>query len=223
MCAMMPMLRVLLNGVCLGINETLDQAPGASELPPIMRKRLVRFGHPVCVLPLLHRTTAQIGGIEQFVRELFLHRLPVAPRAGVADDPPDAQREAPIWIDLDRHLVVRPADAPGFHLETWFDVVDRLLEDLERVIAALVLDDVKAHVENPLRSTTLAMCHHAVDELADEGALIERIGRYVTFWNFSPARHKSPITNRSTQLPDYPIPRPSSGAWRRTSSGLAYG
>src|SRR5450756_2403763 len=93
-----------------------------------MGERLVGFGHPVRVFALLHRAAAQVGRIHQLVGELLFHRLAVAARAGVADEPADAERQAAIRVDLDRHLVIGATHAPRLHFETRLDVVDRLLE-----------------------------------------------------------------------------------------------
>src|SRR5262249_49182098 len=148
----------------------------------------------------------QVGRIEQLVRQLLLHRLAVAARGGVADQPADAEREAAVRVHFDRHLVVAAADAARLHLEARLDVVDRLLEDLQRIVAGLVLDDVEALVEDPLRRAALAVAHHAVDELADERALVERVRRNIALRNFTSTRHGF---------------KPSSGAWPRTSNDLA--
>src|SRR3982750_1758371 len=105
MWAMMPMLRVFAREVCRAINQ----------LPAVVRERLVGFGHAVDVFALLHRAAAQIGSVHEFIRELLLHRLAVAALAREADEPADAEREAAVGIDLDRHLVVAAADAARLH------------------------------------------------------------------------------------------------------------
>src|SRR6185503_17680377 len=185
MCAMMPMLRVLAKGDCLGIAVI----PETTDLPAVVRERLVGFRHAVRVLALLHRAAAQVGGVEQLVGELFLHRLAVAARGGVADQPADAEREPPVRVDLDRHLIVRAADATRLHLEARLDVVDRLLEDLQRIVRGLLLDDVEALVEDPLRGAALAVAHHAVDELGDQRALVHRIRGDVALGDNSSSWH----------------------------------
>ena len=116
-------------------------------------------------------------------------RNAVAAFARVADQPPDAERQAAVRVDLDRHLVVRAADAARLHFEARLDVVDRLLEDLQRIVGGLFLDDVEALVKDALRRAALAVAHHAVDELGDKGALIERIGWNLAFGNDSSTWH----------------------------------
>src|SRR6185369_13025134 len=102
------------------------------------------------------------------------------------------------------------ADAARLDLETRLDVIDRLLERLHRIVAGLLFDDVEALVEDPLRSAPLAVAHHAVDELADQRAVVKRIRRNVALRNLSSSWHRC-------------FPMPSSAASRRTSSGPASG
>jgi hypothetical protein len=82
-------------------------------------ERFVGFGHPVRVFAFLDGAAAQVGGVEQLVRQLLLHRLAVAARGGVADDPADAERKAAVRVDLDRDLVVGAADAAIAFLKTF--------------------------------------------------------------------------------------------------------
>src|SRR6266496_2062104 len=101
----------------------------------------------------------------------------------------DLQRQPAVWIHFHRHLIVRAADAARLHFETRLDVVDRLLEHLQRIVAALFLDDVEGLVNDALGSAALAVAHHAVDKLAHERALIDRVRRNISLWNFSSTRH----------------------------------
>src|SRR5689334_1964388 len=141
------------------------------------------------VFTLLHGAAAKVGGVEQLVGQLLLHRLAVAARGGVADDPADAEREPAVRVHFHRHLVVAAADAARLHFEARLDVVDRLLEDLQRIVVGLLLDDVEALVEDPRRGAALAVAHHGADELGDERALVQRIGRNFAFGNLSSTRH----------------------------------
>src|SRR6187397_3095134 len=130
MCAMMPMLRVRLSGVWRGIANVPIRSSISVVLPAVMREGLIRFRHPVRVFALLYRAAAQVGRIQQLVGQLLLHRLAVTTRPGESDQPSDAERQSAIGIHFDGYLIVRPADAARLHLETWLDVVERLLEHL---------------------------------------------------------------------------------------------
>src|SRR2546422_962909 len=170
--------------------RTKDQAPRTSSLPSIVSKRLVRLGHSMRVFPLLDGAAAQVRCVEQLVGELLLHRLTIAARGGVTDDPADAQRQAAVRVHFDRHLIVGAPDTARLHLEARLDIVDRLLENLQRIVAGFFLDDVEALVQDAFGRAPLAVAHHTVDELADERTLIERVGHDVALGNFSSAWHK---------------------------------
>src|SRR5204862_3111454 len=141
-----------------------------------------------------------VRGVEKLVRQPLLHRLAVAAGAGIADQPADAERQAPVRVHFDRHLIVRSADAPRLHFETRLDVVDRLLEHLQRIVAGLVLDDVEALIDDPLGGAALAVTHHAVDELADQRALIDRIRQDIALRNLSASWHCSALGFRLSAL-----------------------
>src|SRR4029079_14007455 len=141
-------------------------------LPAIVRERLVRFGHAVRVFALLHRAAAQVRRVEQLIGQLLLHRLAVAARPGVAHEPPDAQREPAVRVHLDRHLVVTAAHAPRLHFEARLDVVHGLLEDLDRIVAGALFDDVEAPIQDPLGRAALAVAHDGADELRQQRALV---------------------------------------------------
>src|SRR5688572_20497856 len=100
MCAMMPMFRVRLSGVCRGIAADScwlrASGFGLQVLPAVVGKRLVRFRHPVRVLALLHGAAAEIRRIEELVGELLLHGLAVAAGIRVAHQPADAERQAAV-------------------------------------------------------------------------------------------------------------------------------
>src|SRR5580765_3394870 len=154
-----------------------------------MGEGLVGFGHPVNVFAFLDGAAAQIRRVEKFVGELLLHRLAVAAFARLADEPANAQGQTAVRIHFDRHLIVAAADATRLHFQARLDVVDRLLENLQRIVAGLFLDDVEALVDDALRRAALAAAHDAVDELRHEGALVERIRRNIALRDFSSAWH----------------------------------
>jgi small subunit ribosomal protein S7 len=158
-------------------------------LPSVMRERFVRFRHAMRVFALLHGAAAQICGVEQLVGQLLFHRLAVAARPRVADEPADAERQAAVRVHFDRHLVVRSADAPRFHLEAGLHIVDGFLEGLQRIVAGLLFDDVEAAVENPFRRAALAAAHHRVDEAGNQRAAVKRVGGNFSFCNNSSSRH----------------------------------
>ena len=152
-------------------------------------ERLVRLCHAVRVFAFFHCSTAQIRRIKQLARKFLLHRLPITTVPRVTHHPPDAERETAIRIHLDRHLIVRAAHASRLHLQAGLHIIERLLEHLERIFTRSLLDNVKALINNALRSTALTAAHHRINELAKQYAAVNRIGRQFAFVNFSSAWH----------------------------------
>src|SRR4030095_6461899 len=118
-CAEIPMFRYRSIGVFLGMVMPTTQVAGPprgsaylSSSEAEVRERLVRLGHAVHFLALLHRTAATFRGFHQFAREAQRHRLLAALLGGFAQ-PAHRERHAAHRPHLDRHLVVGAADAPA--------------------------------------------------------------------------------------------------------------
>src|ERR1022692_1709278 len=108
MCAMMPILRIFSSGVVRAIK--------LSYLPAIVGKSLIGLGHAVDVVFLLNCSASGIGGVVQFIRQLFGHALFRA-RAGVAENPPNRKAGPAIIGNFHRHLIVGATDAARLHFE----------------------------------------------------------------------------------------------------------
>ena len=106
--------------------------PKGSLLPAVVREGAVGFRHPVRVFALLDGIAPVVGGVDQLGREPVGHRLVVA-AAGGLDQPADRQRLAALRANLDRNLVGGAADAARADFDRRRDVVERLLEDLQRI------------------------------------------------------------------------------------------
>src|SRR3954451_8635105 len=86
-----------------------------SCLPAVVRKRLVGLRHPVDVVLALERPALLVQGVQNLVGQLVRHALLAAvPRVG--HEPAHGQRAGPTLRHLDRHLVVRAADAAAADL-----------------------------------------------------------------------------------------------------------
>src|SRR4029453_1971164 len=142
---------------------------------------------------------AQVGRVDDLGRELLHHRA-LRALPGEADQPAQRERRAPLRVDLDRNLVVRAAHAPALDLERRLHVVDRLLEELERVVLGLLLHDAERVVHDSLRGGALAPVHHGVDELGHERAVVQRVRRNLTARNQSPTRHTLLSSRPSSSL-----------------------
>src|SRR5215831_2016573 len=148
-----------------------------APLPPVMRKRLVRFRHAMYVFFLLDGSAATVSDIEQFIGQFVNHSL-LAAVACISNDPADRQRGSTVDIDLNRYLVVGATDAPGFYFEQRLGILHHLLEQLQGLIAALRLQLRKSFIENTLGRGPLSLPHHRVDELGHQVRPIYCIG-----WN----------------------------------------
>src|SRR5262249_13452831 len=69
------------------------------------------------------------------------------------------------------------ADAAGAHLDRRHHVVERLLEDLDRVLLGLALDDVERAVDDRLGDRLLALVHDRIHELGDDPLGELRVGQ----------------------------------------------
>src|SRR5262249_2868692 len=185
----------------------------ARFLPPVVGERLVRLGHLVRVLALLHRVALVLRGIEDLRGELLDHRL-FAALARVVDEPPHPQRLRPVRPDVDRDLAGRADDAARLDLDLGLDVRQRLLPHLHRIVLGALGDDVERLVDDLLRDGLLAAVHHGVDELGQAAAqLVRRVGELrirenLALGDFTFAGHRWDLTW---------------GAWRRTWSGSGDG
>src|ERR1700729_3571461 len=108
-------------------------------LPAVMREGLVRLRHLVGVVLLLHGVAATVRRIDELGREALAHRL-LAAIARVHDQPTHRQGHATLGPNLDRNLVGGAADPTALDLELRLHVVERLAEDLERVLLEAIAD-----------------------------------------------------------------------------------
>src|SRR5882762_4909628 len=186
MCAMIPMLRV-----SSSLN-TRPAAPGAffspvrfatasatwspspKPLPAIMRESLVGFGHAVHVFLLLDGAAARVGRVDQFIREPVDHGLAGA-FARILQEPANGQRLPAERVHFHGNLIVGAADAPRLYFQHRLYVLDGLLENLQRIIVALLGDLIHGAVKHALRGGLLAFPHHRADELLDQVAVIHRV------------------------------------------------
>ena len=118
-----------------------------------MGKRLVGFGHAVSIVPFLDGPAAIIRCIKQF-RGKFLHHGLFTPITRITDDPSETQGGLTIPINFHRHLVVCSAYAARFHFQSRLNVINRLLEDLQRLDAKAMRELLR---EVPTERLTLAL------------------------------------------------------------------
>src|SRR5713101_7643379 len=143
-------------------------------LPAIMRESLVGFGHAVHVFFFLDGPAARVGCVDQFIRELVDHGLAGA-FARILQKPANRQRLPPERVHFHGNLIVRAAHAPCLHFQYRLHVLHGFLENLQRVVIALLGHLVHGAVKHPLRRGLLAFPHHRADELLDEVAVVHRV------------------------------------------------
>src|SRR3990170_7075082 len=181
--ATMPMFRRLSSPI---VGATIT-AP--MRLPAIVRERLVRLGHAVRVLALLYGAALSVARVQDLGDELIRHRPLVFALPRVVHQPAQPQRRAPLLAHLNRHLVRCPAHAAGAHLEDRHDVVQGLVEDLDRVLPAALPYLVERAVDDALGEVLLPAQHDRVHEAVHHDAVVHRIGHGLAPCDGSLPRH----------------------------------
>src|SRR3990172_7184018 len=163
-------------------------------LPAVVGEGAIAFCHFMDFLALLDRRALIIGGVQQFSGEFLRHGFPGA-RVGRGEEPAHGQRLAPVRRDFHRNLIGRAAHPARLDLDQRRDVLERLIEDFDRVFLRAVGDDVERPIHDVSRHAFLALAHHPVNKLLDDGAVIAGVrrdssfGRPITTWH-SELRYK---------------------------------
>src|ERR1051326_8760499 len=153
-----------------------------------MRERFVRVRHTMCVVFLLHRVAAIVGGIENLGRETIRHRFFTAPTR-VGNNPTNSQGTAPLLVNFNWNLVRRTTNAPRLNFDRGFHVVDGAFENLQWLLTGLVADLLHGIVKDALGHALLALPHHAADELRHQWAAVNRIGKDFASFSYSSSWH----------------------------------
>src|ERR1700744_1315802 len=143
------------------------------------------------VFLLLHRSATAISCIEELRGQLLDHALFTA-GAAVGNEPANRKRGAALGENLDWDLIVRSADAAALDLEKRLAVLDRLLEELEGLVATLLLQIGHGGVKDALRGRLLAAPHHRVHKLRHQGRVIDRVRCNFTLRDVTFSRHYFP-------------------------------
>src|ERR1700757_100102 len=115
MWAMIPMFRTRSRATTCSVKFVLKSS-FLIRLPAVVRKGLVGLRHPVDVVLSLERAALLVERVQNLVGELVAHAL-LPPLARERQEPAHGERAGPALRDLDRHLVVRAADAAAAHLQ----------------------------------------------------------------------------------------------------------
>src|SRR5260221_11605670 len=113
---------------------------------------------------LLDRVAAIVRRIEQLSRQSVSHRF-LAPSPRKRDDPANRQRATSLLMNFDRNLIGGSSYSPRFHFHVRADVLDSLLENLERLFPGLLTNLQQRIIKSLLGLRFLAAPHDAVSEL----------------------------------------------------------
>ena len=139
-----------------------------------MSESLVGLGHLVGILALLHGVTSVVGSIHDLSSQTLCHGL-LTTGAAVGSQPAQTQSLAASGADLQGNLVVSATNTAGLALEAGHDVLHRLLESLQRIVAGLLLNHGECLINDLLSDALLAIQHHAVDQTSDHLGIVNRI------------------------------------------------
>ena len=157
-------------------------------LPAEVGECLVGFGHLVGIFAFLHGAAAVVGSIHDLASQALGHGA-LTTGAGIGRQPTQTEGLTTGGTDLHRHLIGGTADAAGLGLQAGHDILHGLVENIERLVAGLVLDHVERAVDDLLGDALLAVEHHAVDELGHQDAVVHRIGQNFSLGNITSSGH----------------------------------
>src|SRR5690606_26063794 len=118
-------------------------------LPAVVGEGLVGLRHLVHVLATLDRGTEAVARVEDLVHEALGHGL-LATGARVVREPAQREGRGARGTHLDGDLVGRATDAARADLERGAHVLERTLEDDDRVAVGLRTDALEGAVDDRL-------------------------------------------------------------------------
>src|SRR3954467_11279193 len=183
MCAMIPMFRTRSSATLCSVT-----AKAFPSLPAVVREGLVGLRHPVHVVLALVRVPLLLECVEDLAGELVDHVL-LAAVAGERDDPAQRERAPASLRHLDGYLVVRPAARARLAPEHRGDRLHGLLEHLDRRPSRALADLLERAVDDLLGDGLLAVRPHAVHQLRDELAVVDRVRDYRARRDLCATRH----------------------------------
>ena len=157
-------------------------------LPAEVGECLVGFGHLVGVFALLHGAAAVVGSIHDLAGQTLGHGALTA-GTGIGRQPAQTEGLTTGGTDLHRDLIGGATDAAGLGFQAGHDILHGLVENIEGLVAGLVLDHIKGAVNDLLSNTLLAVEHDAVDKLGHQNAVVHRIGQNFSLGNITSSGH----------------------------------
>ena len=152
------------------------------RLPAIVREGTVGFGHPVRIFALLHGIAAIVGRIHQFAGQTADHGGLTAPTRS-RDQPANRQRLGALRAHFDGDLIGGTAHAAATDFDARLDVVEGIMEHLNRIGLGARLDGVERSIDDAFGGRFLAVIHQVVHELGKDDIPELRIGKNLAlFW-----------------------------------------
>src|SRR5690606_33869184 len=148
-----------------------------------------------------------VGGVEQLARQTVNHGGLIT-LAGSGDQPADRQRLTALRTNVDRNLIRGTTDAARTHFHVRRDIVERLMEDGDRLLLRLALNLVQGAVDDGLGDRLLAVKHDGVHELRDDEITELRIRVDLTLFCTVATGHVLCLSRSSARLKtEAPKPR----------------
>ena len=167
----------------------------SSRLPAEVCECLVGLGHLMDLFPLLHGAAKVVGGVHQLCGQTLLHG-PFAALAGIGGQPAQAEGLAALRAHFHGHLIGGAAHTAGLDLQGRHDVLHGGGEDLQGILAGLLLDNVKGAVNHFLCHAFLAVEHNAVDQLSYQYGTVHRIGQHFPLGYVSSSGHFASLLHK---------------------------
>ena len=147
------------------------------------------------LFPLLHGAAKVVGGVHQLCGQTLLHG-PFAALAGIGGQPAQAEGLAALRAHFHGHLIGGAAHTAGLDLQGRHDVLHGGGEDLQGILAGLLLDNVKGAVNHFLCHAFLAVEHNAVDQLSYQYGTVHRIGQHFPLGYVSSSGHFASLLHK---------------------------
>src|SRR5258706_5696112 len=149
----------------------LRGAPHYIPLPAEMRKCFIGLGHLMDLIAFADGIALPQAGLQYFSRQGLFHGNTL-PGVGKINQPAQRQRELAVGGDFQRNLVSGAADPAGLDFKSWLGVIDRSLQNFQRIRGRVLGDDlVEGTINNPLRHAFIAGLHDGVDEAGKQRAV----------------------------------------------------
>ena len=153
-----------------------------------MSKCLVGFCHLMGIFTLLASAAHIVGGIDDLTSQLFLHGALTAGSC-ISCQPAQTQGLTSLRTYFHGNLVSSTTYTAGLNFQYGHDVLQSLLENIQRLLTCLFADNVECAVNNLLSDTLLTVQHNAVYQTGNELGIVQGIYQYIALSNLTSSWH----------------------------------